>query len=82
MLSYDVSGRLTTIVGPAGAAIRLTLDSASRLVRAENAEGVVADEVPFRIGRQRRLAGSTRELLVFCVRKHQNSKRVGIKNLI
>jgi RHS repeat-associated protein len=42
-LSYDASGRLTGISGPAGAAIRLTLNPAGRLVRAETTEGTAAE---------------------------------------
>ena len=42
-LSYDSSGALTAITGSSGAAIRLTLNSAGRLVRAETTEGAVAE---------------------------------------
>jgi YD repeat-containing protein len=42
-LSYDASDRLTAITGPTGAAIRLTLDRAGRLVHAETTEGAVAE---------------------------------------
>ncbi len=42
-LSYDAAGRLTGLRGPAGAAIRFTLNAAGRMIRAESTEGVVAE---------------------------------------
>jgi YD repeat-containing protein len=42
-LSYDSSGRLVAIIGPSGASIRLTLNAAGRLVRAETSEGAAAE---------------------------------------